>query len=228
MVVSTGYANFKNTSDCDTSGLGNLELLDLKSGFRSMLDKIPSAEYEKIDDLIKEIEMNAHDILSKGHRADAIDCSMIHHAVDSSETWKYVNFEQYLTQRINLSYSTFRPRQKSLEIQLETIFESEIGSVELYPNEFAQAFRNDLKNTFKNILQRKVEAEGDYFPNMQIEVKQMDEFVWIPLVNNGLRLSITDDVIVQRHQGRINVESELDKYTKLTIDVPLEDLQKTK
>ncbi len=232
---------------------GTLELLeDLRGRVRSLRDENPSSEYLEIDELIREIEMNTHDILSNGQRADAIASTMMHHAVDSSETWKYVNFEPYLTQQINLSYSTYRSSQNSLDVQLETSFESEIGFVELYPNEFAQAFRNILKNAFESLVQRNAEAEGDYFPKIQIAVERVNEFVRVTLIDNGLGisddvkddifipfytgkgktglgLSIAHDVIVQRHQGRINVESEVAQYTKVMIDIPLKGgSQKTK
>lgn len=232
---------------------GTLELLDdLKSRVSALAAANTTSEYLEIDELIEEIEMNAQDILSNGQRADAIASTMMHHAVDSSETWKDVNFEKYLTQQINLSYSTFRTSQNSLEVQLETSFGSEIGSIELFPNEFAQAFRNVLKNAFESIVQRKSESESDYFPRIEIEVERTDDFVQIALTDNGLGisddakddifipfytekgrtglgLSIAYDVIVQRHQGSINVESELRKYTKVTIAIPLKVVhEKTK
>ncbi len=96
-------------------------------------------------------------------------------------------------------------------------------------------------------LSNKLEQNGEHFlPTVSIFTKNLADFVEIRIRDNGkgippaildkifnpffttkptgegtgLGLSISHDIIVQEHQGKIEVDTEVDKYTEFTIILP--------
>jgi GAF domain-containing protein len=134
----------------------------------------------------------------------------------------------------------FNETQEALERQTAT-------AAELYPQEITRALLNLISNGFYAANKRKVESGDDSFEAVlsastrdlgtTIEIRIRDNGTGIPpevkekMFNpffttkptgegTGLGLSMTHDIIVKQHGGRIDVETEPGAFTEFIITLP--------
>jgi signal transduction histidine kinase len=132
-------------------------------------------------------------------------------------------------------------------ITLRPDFDSDAGTVELYPQEITRALLNLISNGFYAATRRKVESGDDSFEPVlsastrgdgtTVEIRIRDngagippevrEKIFIPFFTTkptgegtGLGLSMTHDIIVKQHGGRIDVETAPGAFTEFIISLP--------
>jgi len=119
-------------------------------------------------------------------------------------------------------------------------------SIECYPAQLGQVFLNVLINSCQAILQKKKDYKEVFNGRIKISVQRSESSIEVIIEDNGCGMS--DDVrtkifepffttklvgqgtglgmsisygIIQKHNGQIRVESELNVGTKITISLPL-------
>ena len=119
-------------------------------------------------------------------------------------------------------------------------------SIECYPAQLGQVFLNVLINSCQEILQKKKAVKEVFNGRIKISVQSSENSIEVVIEDNGCGMS--DDVrkkifepffttklvgqgtglgmsisygIIQKHNGQIKVESELNAGTKITISLPL-------
>jgi len=119
--------------------------------------------------------------------------------------------------------------------------------LDLYPQELTRALLNLISNGFYAATKRKAEvANGDFEPVLSAATRNLGKAIEIRIRDNGagippevrekmfnpffttkptgegtgLGLSMTHDIIVKQHGGRIDVETEPGTFTEFIITLP--------
>jgi signal transduction histidine kinase len=181
-----------------------------------------------------------------GKRADAIVRNMLLHSRSGSGEHRPVDINTLIDEGLNLGYHGARAENPGFEITLERDFDPTAGIADVYPQELARALLNFISNGFYAARQRAREAGVIFEPRLtvatrglgrEVEIRILDNGVGIPsdirknIFNpffttkpsgegTGLGLSMSHDIIVKQHGGRIEVETEPGVFTQFIITLP--------
>jgi len=148
---------------------------------------------------------------------------------------------------LNLAYHGARAEKAGFTITLERDFDASAGTAELFPQEITRALLNLISNGFYAATKRKNEnGQSEFEPTLLAATKNLGNAVEIRIRDNGtgippevkekmfnpffttkpagegtgLGLSMTHDIVVKQHGGRIDVATEPGQFTEFTIVLP--------
>jgi two-component system, NtrC family, sensor kinase len=188
---------------------------------------------------------NLEKIVQHGKRADSIVKNMLLHSREGSGERRSADVNALVRESLNLAYHGARAEKPGFSITLEHNLDSEVGAVDLYPQEITRALLNVISNGFYAATRRKVGNET-FKPVLSATTRNLGRTIEIRIRDNGtgvppevrermfnpffttkptgegtgLGLSMTHDIIVKQHGGRIDVETELGVFTELIITLP--------
>src|SRR5262249_7956751 len=132
-------------------------------------------------------------------------------------------------------------------ITLKQDLDPKAGSIELYPQEVTRALLNLISNGFYAATRRRAETNDESFePSLSAATRNLGKAVEIRIRDNGagippdvrekifdpffttkpagegtgLGLSMTHDIVVKQHGGRIDVETEPGMFTEFKVQLP--------
>ena len=202
---------------------------------------------EEVDELTKLLKVNLEKVVQHGKRADSIVKNMLLHSREGSGEQRPADINALLDESLNLAYHGARAEKPAFNITLQRNFDADAGAVELFPQEITRAFINLISNGFYAATKRKMENGGlDFDPVLvattrnlgdRVEIRIRDNGTGIPAEvkekmfnpffttkpageGTGLGLSLSHDIIVKQHSGRIDVATEPGQFTEFTIVLP--------
>jgi GAF domain-containing protein len=202
---------------------------------------------QEVGELTGMLKDNLEKVVQHGKRADSIVKNMLLHSRQGSGEQRLADINSLLDESLNLAYHGARAEKPGFNITLQRNFDADAGSVELFPQEITRAFLNLISNGFYVATKRKTEnAESDFEPILTASTKSLGNAVEIRIRDNGtgisaevkekmfnpffttkpagegtgLGLSMTHDIIVKQHGGRIDVVTEPGQFTEFTIVLP--------
>ena len=209
-----------------------------------MLDRSIRTEVDEITGLLKD---NLGKVVQHGRRADSIVKNMLLHSREGSGERRSADINALVGESLNLAYHGARAEKPGFTITLKHDPDLNAGALDLYPQEITRALLNLISNGFYAATRRKAEANDDTFePVLTATTRDLGETVEIRIRDNGtgispdvkekmfnpffttkptgegtgLGLSMTHDIIVKQHGGRIDVETRLDEFTEFIITLP--------
>lgn len=229
---------------------GSTELLaELKENLANYRQNISVVDYSNIQELFTELSQNSKDINENGNRAVRIIQSMMNHARGTQQQKEKVLLNKLIGENINLLHHSIRTNNSGINIKLRQEFDERINMVELFPQEFSRVLINLLNNAVYAV-RGKIELSGkQYQPTITITTIQKEQEILILIKDNGigvpanihnqifdpffttkptgegntgLGLSISYDIIVKRHEGKLEIKSEEGKFTTFIISLPTE------
>ena len=202
------------------------------------------AEVDQVTGLLKE---NLRKVVQHGKRADSIVKNMLLHSREGSGERRSADINTLVGESLNLAYHGARAEKPGFTITLKHDPDPNAGALDLYPQEITRALLNLISNGFYAATRRKAEANDDTFePVLTATTRDLGETVEIRIRDNGtgispevkekmfnpffttkptgegtgLGLSMTHDIIVKQHGGRIDVETRLGEFTEVIITLP--------
>ena len=203
-----------------------------------------------VDEVVGDLHANLGRIKSHGDRANRIVHDMLQIGRDTGE-WEFVDMNVLVDQQYRLAYHSQRAADADFNLTMEEDYDSDIGTVEVIPQELGRVFLNMVANAcYATDLRRKNLAEEGqekgYMPTLLLKTRRDDEKIRVTLRDNGigmpdevkekifnpffttkppekgtgLGLAISND-IVRRHGGVISVDTMINEYTEMHIDIPL-------
>ena len=209
----------------------------------TLADKI-RAEVGELTGLLKD---NLSKVVQHGKRADSIVKNMLLHSREGSGERRSVDINALVGESLNLAYHGARAEKAGFNITLKEDLDPGAGAVDMYPQEITRALINLITNGFHAATRRKVEAGDEIFePALSVATRNHGKTVEIRIRDNGtgispevrekmfnpffttkptgegtgLGLSMTHDIIVKRHGGRIDVETKLGEFTEFILTLP--------
>jgi two-component system, NtrC family, sensor kinase len=208
----------------------------------SLADKI-RGDVDELTGLLKE---NLQKVVQHGKRADSIVKNMLLHSRQGTGEHRRVDLNGLVDESLNLAYHGARAEKPTFNVILSRDFDPEAGTVELFPQEITRVLLNLISNGFYAVAKRAAEAGASFEPELTASTRGNSDHVEICIRDNGtgipaevqekmfnpffttkpagegtgLGLSMTHDIIVKQHGGRIEVATEPGKFTEFTIVLP--------
>jgi signal transduction histidine kinase len=224
----------------------SVELTDeLKDVLRQ--GKVAEKIGQEVDELTQMLKSNLEKIVQHGKRADSIVKNMLLHSREGSGERRSADINALVGESLNLAYHGARAEKAGFTITLKQDFDPHAGSIEVYPQEITRALLNLISNGFYAATRRKVEADDESFePFLSAATRNLGNAVEIRIRDNGagiapevrekmfnpffttkptgegtgLGLSMTHDIVVKQHGGRIDVETEPGVFAEFIVTLP--------
>jgi len=214
-------------------------------------DCLDAETYTYITEIIKDLETNVTKIDHHGQRAEKIVSSMLLHSRGGPSNWQPTNINDLLAEAINLAYHGMRAKDIFFNATIETYYDYKIPKLTLIPQDINRVFLNIINNACYAVNQKKKEAPEKFSPLIRVTSKNLEKTVEIKIWDNGigippekldrifehffttkptgegtgLGLSLSYEIIVDRHLGKIDVSSELGKETEFIITLPKKETE---
>src|ERR1700730_4820003 len=202
---------------------------------------------EEVDELTGMLKDNLGKVVQHGKRADSIVKNMLLHSREGSGDHRPADINALLDESLNLAYHGARAEKREFNVTLQRDFDEMAGAIEVFPQEITRVFLNLISNGFYAVTKRKLENGNSGFdPVVRATTKNLGDTVEIRIRDNGtgipaevrekmfnpffttkpagegtgLGLSMSHDIIVKQHGGRIDVETEPGAFTEFIITLP--------
>ena len=220
----------------------NTELID------EMGQEIDKGNFDEVKTIAGDIKENQQKISQHGKRADFIVKGMLQHSRVNPGEKQLTNMNVLADEFLKLSYHGLRAKDKNFNAELSTDFDENLPKINVVQQDIGRVLLNLFNNAFYAVNQKLKTADPDYKPevtistsaeNGQVIVKVKDNGIGIPDAikekimqpffttkptgeGTGLGLSLTYDMVVKGHGGKIEVDSKEGEYTIFTISLPVE------
>ncbi|MBV9460692.1 MAG: GAF domain-containing protein [Bradyrhizobium sp.] len=201
----------------------------------------------ELNELTGLLQDNLGKVVQHGKRADSIVKNMLLHSREGAGERRSAEINGLVEESLSLAYHGARAEKAGFFITLEHDLDPEAGALDLYPQEMTRALLNLISNGFYAATKRKAEAaDGGFEPVLSAATRNLGKTIEIRIRDNGagippeirekmfnpffttkptgegtgLGLSMTYDIIVKQHGGRIDVETEPGVFTEFIITLP--------
>jgi signal transduction histidine kinase len=201
---------------------------------------------EEIDELTHMLKGNLEKVVQHGKRADSIVKNMLLHSREGSGEHRPADINAIVEESLNLAYHGARAEKSGFNITLQRDLDPAAGMVDLYPQEITRVFLNLISNGFYAATKRKEAGDEGFEPTLSATTKNLGNRVEIRIRDNGtgipaevkekmfnpffttkpagegtgLGLSMSHDIIVKQHGGKIDVDTVPGAFTEFTITLP--------
>src|SRR5437764_1478773 len=208
----------------------------------AIADKI-RAEVDELTSLLKD---NLEKVVQHGKRADSIVKNMLLHSREGSGEHRPADINAIVEESLNLAYHGARAEKSGFNITLKRNLDPHAGMIDLYPQEITRVFLNLISNGFYAATKRKESGEDGFEPTLSATTKSLGAKVEIRIRDNGtgiprevkekmfnpffttkpagegtgLGLSMSHDIVVKQHGGKIDVDTKPGAFTEFIITLP--------
>ena len=206
---------------------------------------LPADIRAEIDDLTATLKGNLQKITDHGRRADSIVKNMLLHSRSGSTERRATDVNAVTEEALNLAYHGARAEIPGFNIVLEKDLDPAAGMAEMFPQELIRVLVN-LAGNGLYAARKRADAEPGFEPALrlvtrnlgdQVEIRVRDNGTGIPDTirerifepffttkppgeDTGLGLSLSYDIVVKQHGGRLDMHSAPDQYTEFVITLP--------
>jgi ligand-binding sensor domain-containing protein/signal transduction histidine kinase len=218
----------------------NTELID------ELEQEIEKGNVREAKEIANEIKENEQKISHHGKRADAIIKGMLQHSRASTGQKELTDINALADEYLRLSYHGMRATDKSFNSTLQTDFDTNLGKINIIPQEIGRVLLNLFNNAFYGVTEKKKQQGETYIPTVSVSTRKLGDGIEITVRDNGigipqkvldkifqpffttkptgqgtgLGLSLSYDII-KAHGGEIKVETIEKMYAEFTFRLPL-------
>ena len=210
-----------------------------------MEEELAKGDMEEAIAIANDIKQNLEKIRHHGMRADGIVKGMLQHSRASSNTKELTDINKLADEYFRLAYHGLRAKDKSFNSELVSHFDETLKQVCIVPQDIGRVLLNLFNNAFYAV-QKKHLADPAFKPVVEvstvkkgsnIEITVKDNGIGIPDAikekimqpffttkptgeGTGLGLSLSYDIVVKAHGGKIDIDSKEGSYTEFKISIP--------
>jgi signal transduction histidine kinase len=220
----------------------NREMIDELKG------ELMDGNVEEALAIADDIKQNEEKINHHGKRADAIVKGMLQHSQTGRGAKEPTDINAVANDYMRLAYHGLQTKDKNFSAAMVTHFDAELPKVMVIPQDIGKVMLNVFNNAFYAVNQKQKTADPDYQPEVSVTtftppsgglgVEVKDNGIGIPDAikdkimqpffttkptgeGTGLGLSLSYDIVVKGHGGKIDVKSEEQEGSVFTITLPL-------
>jgi signal transduction histidine kinase len=147
--------------------------------------EIEKGDLKEIKVIASDIKQNLEKINHHGKRADAIVKSMLQHSRSSSGKKEPTDINALADEYLRLAYHGMRAKDKSFNATTKTDFDSNIGTINIVPQEIGRVILNLINNAFYAVDEKKKQNVNGYEPTVSVSTKKINGKVEIKVSDNG-------------------------------------------
>ncbi|MCK1739806.1 GAF domain-containing protein [Bradyrhizobium sp. 139] len=222
---------------------------ELTDELNEVLAPVPLADdvRAEVDELTGLLKDNLDKIVEHGRRADSIVKNMLLHSREGGGEHRLSDINALVEESLNLAYHGARAERPQFDVTLKSELDPAAGSAEVFPQEISRVLLNLISNALYAVTKRQtgsgaagyepvvIAATRDCGNSIEIRIRDngtgISEDVKAKMFNpffttkpagegTGLGLSMSHDIIVKQHGGRIDVTTEPGAFTEFTVVLP--------
>jgi two-component system, NtrC family, sensor kinase len=208
-------------------------------------EEIDKGNIEEVRAIANDIADNEQKINHHGKRADAIVKGMLQHSRSSTGVIEPTDINVLADEYLRLAYHGLRAKDKDFSATMNTDFDTNIGKINIIPQDIGRVLLNLYNNAFYAVAEKKKQQPENYEPKVSVSSKKMSDKVILTVKDNGkgisqkvldkifqpffttkptgegtgLGLSLSYD-IVKAHGGEIKVETKEGQGSEFIILLP--------
>jgi signal transduction histidine kinase len=210
-------------------------------------EELAKGDTEEVKAIAADVIENLDKINHHGKRADNIVKGMLQHSRQSTGIKELTDINKLTDEYLRLAYSGFLAKNKQIPVELSTHFESSIPKITVAGQDIGRVLLNIFNNAFYAVQQKTKTAPPEYQPIVEITTKAVNGSIFITIKDNGtgipeaikdkimqpffttkptgegtgLGLSLSYDIVVKGHEGKIDVDSISGEGSEFTVVLPV-------
>ncbi len=206
----------------------------------------PDRDTELVAELLGDLKQNLQKITHHGSRASAIVRGMLEHSRTETGEKRPTNLNAVADEYLKIAYHGLRAKDKDFNAELKTDFSTDLGLIEVAPQEIGRVLLNLYNNAFYAVQEKQATTPEDYKPTVTVGTTRVNGHTEIRVSDNGtgipdsvkakifqpffttkptgegtgLGLSLSYDIITKGHGGSLSVESRHGEGTTFVIQLP--------
>ena len=201
---------------------------------------------ELVEEICQDLVENLTRIRSHGERADRIVRDMLAMGRGGGQR-QATDINTLVAEHTNLAFHAVRAQDPDFQLDIQKEFDSNMGEVEVVPQDLGRVFLNIVTNACYAVDERRRTGDdADYSPTLKITTQRTESHMRVAIRDNGtgmpkevmdkifnpffttkptdqgtgLGLSLSAD-IARQHGGELRVQSEAGEFTEMTVEIPL-------
>jgi signal transduction histidine kinase len=214
---------------------------------QEMEDELDKGDKDEAIAIAADIKQNLEKILHHGKRADGIVKGMLQHSRASSNVKEPTDINKLADEYLRLAYHGLRAKDKSFNAELITHFAEGLPMANMVPQDIGRVMLNLFNNAFYATQKKQAAAAADFKPTVEVTTSLKGKSIEIIVKDNGtgipadirdkilqpffttkptgegtgLGLSLSYDIVVKAHDGKIDVKSKEGEFTEFKISIPV-------
>lgn len=231
--------NFSKMSESLLKDLG-LDLDDNK-------ENIDESDMEDIRDIMSDLSGNMQKIKEHGDRAVSIIQNILLYSRGKEGEYIPTDVCKLVKEYVWLSYHAMRANYKNFNIAIAENYQEGLPMMSVIPQDLSRAILNVMNNASYAVWEKAATMDDSYHPSVDVSVEAKNNELWITITDNGkgmsdevksklyeaffttkpighgtgLGMSITRNIIEEKHHGRIEFDSVENEKTTFTLIIPM-------
>ena len=192
-------------------------LRDLTEIIDDNADKLSDDDREDVADIMSDLHDNMAKIVEHGERAINIIRDILLVSRGKEDEFLPSDVNRLVHEYVWLSYHAMRAKDKTFNITIHENLQDGLPLMMVIPQDLSRAVLN-LMNNACYAVHHNGEGMSD-----DVKARLFENFFTTKPIGKGtgLGMSITRDIIEQKHHGRLTFESTLNQGTTFTITIPV-------
>lgn len=220
---------------------------DLGEDLEDVEKDVDEETLEDIRDIMASLDENLEKIKEHGERAISIIQNILLYSRGKEDERIPTDVCKLVKEYVWLSYHAMRANLKDFNISVEEHYDEGIPLQSVVPQDLSRAVLNVMNNACYAVWEKSQTGLKDYKPTVSVKVARQGNELAISITDNGTGMSeevkqrlfdtffttkptgqgtglgmyITRKIIEEKHQGRIEFDSEHGQFTTFTLIIPL-------
>jgi signal transduction histidine kinase len=218
-----------------------MELID------EMNEEFEKGDTEEAKAIASDIKQNLEKIIHHGKRADGIVKGMLQHSRAGNGVKEPTDINALADEYLRLAYHGLRAKDKSFNADMVTHFDPNLPKAAILGQDVGRVLLNLFTNAFYATQQKQKAGVEGYKPVIEVSTSSANGMVVIKVKDNGtgipddikdkilqpffttkptgegtgLGLSLSYDIIVKAHGGKIGIQSKEGEGSEFVISLPI-------
>lgn len=235
------------------SKMSNKLVEDLNDIVEDCADSLNEDDAADLQDISADLQENMQKIQEHGERAISIIRGILLQSRGKDGEFLPTDVANLVHEYVWLSYHAMRANDKNFNISIHEEYQEQMPKMMVIPQDLSRAVLNVMNNACYTVKERAQKSGDDYKPTINVKVAfnaetcrlridlqdngmGMSEEIRAKLFHTffttkpigqgtGLGMSITNDIITNRHKGEILLESEEGVGTTFTFVIPVKTIR---
>lgn len=222
-------------------------LNDLMEILKDNMDKLSDDDREEVEDIIANLQENMAKIMEHGDRATSIIQDILLISRGKDNVFIPTDIRKIVKEFVWLSYHAMRAKDKGFNVSIHEQYQDGMPLVEVIPQDLSRAVLNLMNNACYTVWKKAQTAGDGYKPQISVSVGFDGSLVKITFADNGegmndevkqrlfenffttkpigqgtgLGMSITRDIIENKHGGKLTFDSTEGEGTTFILTIPV-------